>query len=74
MGQALGFGLWALGKKSHATIRHEARGAGHEAGFKTNVHAPGWGGEGVFTTFITGEFSRGPWTIAVQGEKYLKYF
>ena len=27
----------------------------------------------VIMTFITGEFSGGPWTSAVQGRKYLKY-
>ena len=28
----------------------------------------------VITTFITHEFNRGPWTSAVQGPKFLKYF
>ena len=28
----------------------------------------------VFWTFITHEFSKGPWTSAVQGEKFSNYF
>ena len=30
--------------------------------------------DAVVMTFIMGEFNRGPWTSAVQGEKFLKYF
>jgi len=34
----------------------------------------GWPGNVVFTTFITHQFSRGPWTSAVQGPKFFKLF
>jgi len=45
------------------------RGLGNSDRFLT-----GRASNAVITTFITGDFSRGPWTSAVQGPKYLKYF
>jgi hypothetical protein len=34
----------------------------------------GWAANVVFTTFITHEYSGGPWTSAVQGPKKVKMF
>ncbi len=67
---ALGSGLWALGKKGHAPGRCGNR----QARTPAPRFLPGRSYNAVVMTFITGDFSRVPWTKAVQGENFLKLF